>query len=134
MLLALDGLGPDTSLLGRVEAHLGERGLGIIDAMAGAAPREYGALAPLVLDCAERGDAVALGIVETGATYLSDMAQNLLSDGGAALCMLGGLGEKLIPWMRPELAQRIVPPLGQPDEGAVRFAMQRYLGETSPAP
>ena len=126
VLLALDGLDPDTRLLGRVEAHLGERGLGIIDAMAGATPREYGALAPLVLDCAGRGDAVALGIVENGASYLSDMAQKLLPEGGAGLCMLGGLGEKLTPWMRPQVVERIVPALGQPDEGAVQFAMQRY--------
>jgi len=129
VLLALDGLGPATSLLGQLEAQLDARGLGIIDAMAGAAPRDYGALAPLVLDCAQRGDAVALGIVEDGATYLSDMAHKLLDDGGAALCMLGGLGEKLTPWMRPEVLERVVPALGQPDEGAVQFAMQRYREE-----
>lgn len=130
VLLALDGLGPDTGLSTRVESQLGARGLDLVDAMAGASQRDYGALAPLVLQCAEQGDPVARGIVEEGASYLSDMAAKLLSGSEAALCMLGGLGEKLQSWMRPEVAARIVCPLGQPDEGAVRFAVESFRRNT----
>ena len=133
-LLALDGLGPATRLLGQVEAHLGQTGLGIIEAMAGAAPRDYGALAPVVLACAEQGDAVARAIVADGADYLGEMAAKLLVGGGTELCLLGGLGERLRPWLRPEIAERIVAPQGQPDQGAVHFALDCASGAPTPVP
>jgi glucosamine kinase len=126
VLLALDGLGPETALSSAVESLLGASGLDLVDAMAGASSRDYGTLAPLVLECAGQGDAVARDIVLEGAAYLSDMAGKLLSGSAASLCMLGGLGEKLRPWMSPEVVARMVPARGQPDEGAVCFARQRY--------
>lgn len=133
-LLALDGLGPATRLLGQVEAHLGRAGLDIIDAMAGAAPRDYGTLAPAVLACAEEGDAVAKDIIADGAQYLGDMAAKLLVDSDMTLCLLGGLGERLRPYLQREIAERIVAPRGQPDQGAVHFAIDCSSRALTPAP
>ncbi len=126
VLEAHDGLGPETALSACLESHLAATGLGIVDAMAGASSSDYGALAPLLLECAQGDDPVALDIVRDGAAYLSDMAEKLLAADGARLCMLGGLGERLQSWMRPEVVARVVPSLGQPDEGAVHFAIQCY--------
>lgn len=128
VLQADDGLAPETALSRALESQLAASGLGIADAMVGASSRDYGALAPLVLECAQRGDPVALEIVREGAAYLSDMAEKLLGTSEGGLCLLGGLGERLQAWMRPEIVARVVPALGQPDEGAVRFAIQCYDG------
>ena len=122
------GLAPETALSRALASQLAASGLGIVDAMVGASSRDYGALAPLVLECAQRGDPVALEIVREGAAYLSDMAEKLLGTSEGRLCLLGGLGERLQAWMRPEIVARVVPPLGQPDEGAMRFAIQCYDG------
>ena len=131
MLLAVDELGPATSLVAAVQDHLGCTGLDVIDRMAGAAPRDYGALAPLVLTAAGDGDEVALAIVRQGADYLSDLAGRLVATGVDEFCMLGGLATRIMPWMRPEITAMVVPPRGQPDEGAVGFAMARHCQQVA---
>lgn len=124
-LLAVDDLGPETRLLGLLGAQLDAVGLDIIEAMAGATSQDYGALAPLVLQAAAEGDAVALGIVGEGAGYLSALAQRLLDNGATGFCMLGGLAPKITPWMDADIVSQIIPPRAQPDEGAVRLARER---------
>ncbi|KAA1188452.1 ATPase [Pseudohalioglobus sediminis] len=125
-LLAMDELGPATTLLGAIESHLGTASLGIVDAMAGGSSRDYGALAPLVFTAAAAGDAVARGIVEEGAAYLDALARRLQRAGTGEFCLLGGLAVHITPWLSADVAARIRAPLGQPDEGAVRLALTAH--------
>lgn len=122
-LLAVDRLGPATSLLESIEAQLKATGLGLVDAMAGAKPRAFGALAPLVLSCAEKGDEVAVAIVQDGADYLGLMAARLLEEGAQRLCMLGGLAPLMLPWMPVQIREQMVQPQAEADVGAVHLAM-----------
>jgi glucosamine kinase len=121
-LLAIDELGPQTTLLESIEMQLNASGLDIIDAMAGATSQDYGALAPLVLKAAAANDHVALKIVSEGADYLSALAQRLLDSGAAGFCMLGGLAPKITRWMRPDIIAQLVPPQATSDAGAVQLA------------
>lgn len=77
--LALEGLGPNTTLLKRLAARVGvEPGdLPRWAAMAGVA--DVAALAPEVLDVAREGDAAARRIVEAGADYLARHARSLVA-------------------------------------------------------
>ncbi|TDG12447.1 ATPase [Seongchinamella unica] len=127
-LLAVDRLGPETRLLDAVEAQLGTTGLGLVDSMAGARSREYGALAPLVLECADAGDAVAVAIVKDGADYLTRLARKLLAAGVPALSMLGGLAPRILPWMAADVRDRMVEPRAGADVGAVQLAMSAGAG------
>ncbi|TXS89816.1 ATPase [Parahaliea maris] len=125
-LLCLDGLGPQTALLAATEAHLHARGLNLVAAMAGARSRDYGALAPVVLACAEAGDAVATAIMEEAAAYLDALAAKLFAHGAERFALLGGLGQRLVPWLSPESRAAVIAAQGQPDEGAVSYAMARH--------
>ena len=129
-LLALDGLGPKTRLLGDIENYLGVDGLNMVDVMSRARTRDYGALAPLVLDAAEQGDAVAVAIVRDGAAYLDDMAARMLADGANSFCLLGGLSGKIRQWMRADLTRHLVEPLQEPDFGALLFAESCHITST----
>ncbi|MBN7795054.1 ATPase [Parahaliea mediterranea] len=124
-LLALDGLGPGTALLPAIEGRLEVDGLDIVAHMAGARSRDYAALAPLVLECAERGDAVALDIVRAAAAYFDHLAAKLLGHGADRFALLGGLARRIAPWLSPTSRAALVPARGQPDRGALAFAMAR---------
>jgi glucosamine kinase len=123
VLLAVDRLGPETSLLESVEVELNATGLGLVDAMSGAKPRAYGALAPLVLECADQGDDVAVTIVQDGADYLGLLAGRLLEEGATRLCMLGGLAPRMLPWMPAGIREQMSQPMAEADVGAVHLAM-----------
>ena len=130
VLLALDELGPGTRLLTAFENHLGTSGLGLVDSMAGARPREYGALAPLVLECADSGDAVAAAIVQDGADYLTQLARKLLASGAPVLCMLGGLAPRMLPLMAADIREQMAQPRAEADVGAVQLALSAGRVET----
>lgn len=124
-LLALDGLGPETALLPAIESRLEVSGLDIVAHMAGARSRDYAALAPLAMECAERGDVVALDIVHTAAAYFDHLAAKLLGHGAEQFALLGGLAPRIAPWLSPGSRAALVPARGQPDRGALAFAMAR---------
>ncbi len=126
ILLAMDELGPATSLTAAIEAHLSTSGLNVIAAMAGATSRTYGSLAPLVLSQAEAGDAVAQAIVQEGAAYLEALAGKLLDTGADSFCMLGGLSPRIIPWMSREVTEHLVDSRADPDIGAVLYGMAQH--------
>lgn len=128
-LLAMDNLGPATTLSQVVSETLEAEGLEIIEKLAGAPSSLYGRLAPGVLQQARAGDAVAQAIVQEGADYLSALAEKLLAFQPPRLSILGGLGPIIKPWLKPAVADIIVDPLGQPEAGAIRFAQQSWLSE-----
>jgi glucosamine kinase len=125
-LLAMEELGPATTLVTALERQLGACGLDIIDTMAGARSRDYARLAPAVFEVATAGDPVASAIVAQGANYLDALALRLLQTGAQSLSMLGGLAERYTAMMSAEVRAQLVAPEGQPDAGAVRFAMMRH--------
>ena len=124
VLLAHDELGEATQLSSLLREALDAEGLYVVEKMAGARPCHYAKLAPLVLQAADDGDQVAIGIVKEGAEYLSNVGDKLLAESPARLSLLGGLSERLIPWLRKDFAQAIAKPLDQPEAGAIFFAEQ----------
>lgn len=126
VLLASDDLGPDTVLTESVAELLQARGLGIVERMSGRASSEYARLAPLVFSAAEAGDPVALRILTDGAAYISAMAKKLLAYQPARLALIGGMAERLTPWLEPEVAEALSVPMGPPEDGALLFARQQH--------
>lgn len=124
VLLASDDLGPQTLLSELIGEHLHAKGVMIVDKMAGAKSSDYARLAIFVLDAADRNDAVALAIVKQGAAYLSAVAERLWETKPVRMSLLGGLAQRLIPWMLPAVVERLSAPLNQPEFGAVYFAQK----------
>jgi glucosamine kinase len=122
VLLAGDSLIVDTVLTEKISKMLNAKGLATVEAMVGASPRQYAQLAPLVLEAASQGDEVAVNIIKDGAAYLSAIAKKLLNDKPARFSLLGGISEKLIPWMDSDIIPHISAPLDQPESGAIYFA------------
>lgn len=122
VLLASDELGPETLLADSIAELLQARGLTLVERMSGKPSSDYARLAPLVFAAAESDDPVALDIVRRGAHYLSAIARKLLSQNPSRLSIIGGLAERLTPWLDVDVVRRISPPLGTPDAGAIMFA------------
>lgn len=122
VLTAEDGLSPTTRLTERVTDVYGVEGLDIVERMSKASSSEFARLAPSVLAEAKRGDEVALQIVQQGAAYIDALAKQLLAHNPPRLSMLGGISALIQHWLTEEVAERVQPPLEQPEMGAVYFA------------
>ncbi len=124
VLLASDELGPKTQLTDVIADLLEARGVVIVERLSGKPSSDYARLAPLVFAAAEANDPVALEIVQRGADYISAMARKLLAHKPSRLSMIGGLAERLEPWLDVGVVGKLARPLGTPDAGALRFARQ----------
>ena len=121
-LLAEDGLGDATLLSELISDQLQSRGIMIVERLSAARQADYARLAPLVFRAAEQGDAIATAIVREGVAYLSAMARKLLALGPPRISMIGGVSQKILQWMDPELASQFAPPRASPEFGALLFA------------
>lgn len=126
VLLASDGLGPETSLTQLLGNFLHAEGVMIVDKMANAKSRDYARLAVFVLNAAEQDDAVALSIVQEGAAYITAVAEKLWSSGAVRMSFIGGLSQRLIPWLSPAISVKLSAPIGQPEFGAIYYAKQQF--------
>ena len=125
VLLADDGLGPQTKLSTMICDKLDSDTLGLIDLLSKASSSEFAQLAPLVFAAVEQGDAVATNIVSTAAAYIESVANKLLAKTPPRLSMIGGIAPLLFDWFSEALIEKISPPLDQPEEGALYFARSK---------
>jgi glucosamine kinase len=109
-LAALDGIVPRDGLAASVLEALGDPRVWLI----GVGPDRLGALAPLVLAAAERGDAAAEAIVARGAAHLAALAGALALGAEEALYLSGGLADV----MRPRVAARLGHAIALPEADA----------------
>ena len=127
-----DGLGPATALTAAIAGTVGAASdVQAWLAQEGPLPRRLATLAPLLLDAAESGDAVAAEIVAEGIRLLTataTAASTLTSD----VVVHGGLAEH--PWFRASLTsslrtagRRIVPARGDAFDGALLLARRTDL-------
>jgi len=121
-LRSLDGRtkpSPFSSLVtGRFD-HAASRIIGWMDA---ATPRDYAELAPLVLDCAEAGDEIAVSIIEDAVLHIERFVETLIRRGAPRLAIVGGLGPRYRPWLRERTVARLSEPLGDALDGALLLA------------
>jgi glucosamine kinase len=84
-----------------------------------APPRDYGEFAPLAIQAATRGDALARALVDAAAAGVAALALRVEALGAERISAVGGLGEALRPFLPPEIAARLRPPLYDPTDGAI---------------
>jgi glucosamine kinase len=145
---AFDGLVPASPLTKAVIAHLGgdnqaamawsfatEMDLRLVnpdgtegcdDALIGRAPGEYGELIPLFFDHYDKGDPVALKIMDIQLASIGIYVRWFKSHGAGVMAIVGGFGRRLFPILQQQYGDFVALPKYEPLHGAVILARQHF--------
>lgn len=121
-LLAHDGVEPATALSKAVMGRFDDDTDAAVAWQSTAQPRDYAALAPLVIEHANSGDTLATDLMQSAAAEATLLAEALLSTGVTRLVLMGGLAPHLRPWLSRPLQAKIVEPAGDALDGAILLA------------
>ena len=142
-LLALDGRGPETSMVETVVTMLGvptaediDVPTRITDEVYSGAPAGLGRLAPEVVRHAQAGDAVALALVERAAKWLGETAIAAAGDERPPIVILGGsvitqaapIGERVRATLRARWPGVPLVETSSGEAGAAALAIARHTG------
>ena len=121
-LLAHDGVEPETALSKAVLARFDGDTDAAVAWQSDAQPKDFGALAPLVIDHAAAGDPLATELMRASAADAAKLAEALLATGVSRLSLMGGLAPHIRPWLPAPLGATIVEPAGDALDGAILLA------------
>lgn len=123
-ILAHDGVEPATPLSKAVMGRFDDDTDAAVLWQSTAQPKDYAALAPLVIEHAAAGDPLATALMQAAADEAALLAEALLATGAARLVLMGGLAPHLQPWLSAGLQAKIVDPEGDALDGAILLARQ----------
>ncbi|ONF96216.1 Glucosamine kinase GspK [Sphingomonas jeddahensis] len=121
-LRALDGRTTRTPLALAIAARFGHAIPQAIAWMDRAAPGDYAALAPIVIQYAQADDPIARSIVEDAAGHVERFIETIFERGAPACALLGGLAPHLRPWLRARTVAQLSESLGDALDGALFLA------------
>jgi glucosamine kinase len=120
--LAIDGLLQPTLLIEEVLSRVGRTRFDVSRWSEKATPKDYAQMAPLVFDCASKGDVNGMTIVIEGAAAISNLGRALLARGAGAICLLGGLSQVYPPYLDADVKKSLVVPIADAMDGAIMMA------------
>ena len=120
--LAIDGLLQPTPIIEAVWARVGRTRFDVTRWSELATPKDYAEMAPLVFECAAKGDVQGMMIVIEGASAISNLGRALLARGAARLCILGGLSGVYPPYLDADVKRALVEPEADAMDGAIMMA------------
>jgi glucosamine kinase len=94
----------------------------VIAWMDDATPGDYASFAPLVMDYADNGDEIALSIVRDAALHVERFIETIISRGAPRCVLMGGLAERMKPWLRARVVAQLDEALGDALDGALILA------------
>lgn len=124
VLLAADGLAPQSDLSRACFAEFGDDPVRIMAFAAGATPGDYGRWAPRVVAAAKAGDALAAALMREGADYLIAGLAALGCSEDEPLCLTGGVGPCYAPYLAKAGLGNIIAPRGSALDGALLLAQR----------
>ncbi|AOS98200.1 Glucosamine kinase GspK [Microbulbifer aggregans] len=113
--------GPRTPLCQQIMAEVGQHRGPILSWLQSAGSREYGGLAPVVFSHLPACD-LAREIVTNTTAEVERLIRAASAAEALPLALLGGLADKLVPYLSPDLQERLIPPLGTALDGACILA------------
>jgi glucosamine kinase len=122
VLWAHDGRLDWTPLLTQVFARFDDDPHAIVRWTANAMPGDYGRFAPLVVEQAGQGDAIAETLMRLAAGHIDALAARLIAVGAARIALMGGLATAIEPHLAEATRQHLVIPQGDALAGALRIA------------
>ena len=99
---------------------------GCDDALIGRAPAEFGKLAPLFIEYYEKGDPVALKMMEIQMGFIDTYVRWFKGHGAQVLAVVGGFGQRLFPLLRQRYGDFVTLPRYEPLHGALILARQNF--------
>lgn len=120
--LALDGLLQPTRLIEEILARTGQNRLDLSRWSEQARPKDYAQFAPIVFDCAAKGDVQGMMIVIEGAAAISNLGRALLARGAKTICLLGGLAKAYPPYLDADVRRALAEPEADAVDGAIMMA------------
>jgi len=121
-LLAADDLRPPTKMTRQIMKRFDNDPSNVTRWTVTARSADYGALAPIVFGHAEKGDAVALPIIQQATREILNLHAALQRMGCERIALVGGLTEPLKPWIELQRPYPFVPPLHDAADGAILMA------------
>jgi glucosamine kinase len=91
-----------------------------------AAPVDYAAYAPQVIEAAEAGDAIALKLMQEGSDYLMAALRALGHKSDEPVCLAGGVGKHYKPYLGKSDAIEFLEPKGSAITGALYLAKMAF--------
>ncbi|GGO76841.1 N-acetylglucosamine kinase [Marinobacterium nitratireducens] len=125
-LLAHEGVIAAGSLSRALMARFDDSPLALLNWSEQAQPGDYGAFAPLVLEQANAGDEMALGLVRQSAGEAGALVERLLALGMERICLMGGLAAAIEPWLSPAQRAHLVDAAGDAMDGALLLARRGF--------
>jgi glucosamine kinase len=122
--LAIDGLLQPTPLIEEVLSRVGRTRFDVSRWSEQATPKDYAEMAPLVFECAAKGDVVGMTIVIEGAAAISSLGRALLARGAGKLCLLGGISKVYPPYLDADVKQALAAAGADALDGAIMMARQ----------
>ena len=130
-LRALDGRTKPSPLSQAVTKQFDHAIPRVIAWMDDAAPGDYARFAPLVMDYADNGDEIALSIVRDAALHIERFIETIISRGAPRCVLMGGLAERMKPWLRVRIVAQLQDALGDALDGALILAGRPIGSEAS---
>ncbi len=117
----VDGLAPPSDL---AEYFLGRfnGAPGLVTFATTASPADFGQLAKEVTRFAAKGDALAMGLLQTGADTLADTLTKLGWSTGKVICLTGGIGPEFAAYLPEAMQADLTPAKATPLSGAITLA------------
>lgn len=119
-----DGLAPRRAFADDILQVLGGTRSAIIDWVTTASPKEFGALAPRIFEHAAAGDTACIALLRSCASRIETMIVRLGALGAPGVCLMGGLGDPIRPWLAPAIATMLREPLHDAVWGGLRLTYQ----------
>jgi len=126
---AYDGLGPASDFTRAVVDRFGGHPRDVVAWVNNARPAEYGGVAPMAFEHAERGDPVATTLIQAAAGHVETYIDRLAALGAKRIALMGGVAAAIAPWLSP----RIGPLLAEPESDALDGALLLARRPTKPA-
>lgn len=121
-LRALDGRTKPTPLSAAVTEKFDHDTGRAIKWMDEAAPKDYAAFAPMIMDYAEKNDEIARSIVEDAVKHVERFIETIFEKGAPRCALAGGLSRRLRPWLRERTAAKLTESKGDSLDGALILA------------
>lgn len=120
--LAIDGLLQPTKLIEEVISRTGSTRFELSKWSERATPKDYAQFAPVIFECAAKGDVQGMMIVIEGAAAISNLGRALLARGAKRLCLLGGLSQVYPPYLDADVKRALIAPQADAMDGAIMMA------------
>ena len=116
---AFDRLGPASALTADIIARFNGDSVAMMRWARHATPGDFGAFAPGVFSRAAEGDRIALDIAARAAGAIGALTLGAVALGAERVALVGGAGEALRPYLEPDIAALLNPPLHDATDGAI---------------